>query len=186
MRLKLSRAHSETGRMTMPTSIESDQRVAELSAAIRKHLGTQPPVSLSQQVNADPCEGLSNEQLRPVTAAIDYEQMLAGLRLVSDYSHLCMAVPGLRRIPRPLRPIGRFVARCLLAATRFLFERQRAFNFNTAATLNSLQGVLYYLEQVQAENMRRMETVLGQHQMRIEELEARIRQLDGERRRAAG
>ena len=131
-------------------------------------------------------ESPSNELFRPHAAAIDYEQMLAGLRLVSDYSHLCMAVPGLRRIPWPLRPLARFVARCLLAATRFLFERQRAFNFNTAATLNSLQGVLYYLEQVQAENLRQIEFVFAQQQMRIDELAARVRQLEGERLRAAG
>src|SRR5262249_62358402 len=91
-------------------------------------------------------------------------------------SHL----PELTRLPGPLRWLGLLVARGVVVLTRFITTRQRDFNDAAVGTLHNVHGMLRHLEQVQTENLKRLEALSAQQNAALGELAGRFERLQQE------
>jgi hypothetical protein len=163
-----------------------DLTVTDMMAAIRDQLARRragPSLGrLPPAYDTNP----AGESPRLLETRIDWHQLLSGLGQAETFCNHVGVVPAMNRIPRPARYLARFIARCMLVATRFILNGQRAFNETALGTVNNLYGVMHYFEQVQRENLKRLQAELARQNARVEALTARVRELEAERLRAAG
>jgi hypothetical protein len=132
---------------------------ALLAAASRK--SRRPELPLAHQADADipeparaeenkNCQTKAREQICPV----DWLAIDASLKRVRQHVEIGAGLPELARLAGPLRPLARLAAGVILFATRFLTNRQSAFNIAGLTALHQLaEGIrrmhLSYNDQIQ-------------------------------------
>jgi hypothetical protein len=175
--------------------------VAEMMARIRQHLAARrdpdvyanaashpfgTPPHLKGGLNGhptttpNPVDGPTPQErrFRGYKPSVDWYQMMDGLRIAEKYCLIGKYVPELKRWPSPVRLTVRTFARALLLMTKFITNRQRAFNHCTLGALGNIHGVLHHFEKVQRENLQRIEDHLAQQDAEIRQLRARLADLE--------
>lgn len=113
-------------------------------------------------------------KFRGFKPSVDWYQMLEGLRIAEQYCLTGKYIPELKRWPSPVRFGIQLFARAMLLATKFITNRQRAFNHCTLGALGNIHGVLHHYEKVQRENLQRLETCLSDQEEQINRLHEEI------------
>jgi O-antigen chain-terminating methyltransferase len=120
------------------------------------------------------------DNFRGLRPHIEWHQILAGVRLAEHHAAVGTHPPELTRLPGPLRRVGLLIARVVVVLTRFLITRQRDFNDAAVGTLHNVHGMLRHLEQVQTENLKRLEALSAQQNTALAELAEQIERLQHE------
>jgi hypothetical protein len=174
--------------------------VAEMMARIRQHLATRrdsdvyvnaashpfgTPPHLKGGLNGHHAaahrngQALDDARFRGYKPSVDWYQMLEGLRIAEKYCLIGKYVPELKRWPSPVRFTVRALACAILLITKFITNRQRAFNHCTLGALGNIHGVLHHYEKVQRENLQRLEDYLTWQDAHIRQLQAQVAMLEG-------
>jgi O-antigen chain-terminating methyltransferase len=165
----------------MPHRNAPEATVAAMKATIRQHLAHRragPPLARPDRTAPD--RPPLPDNFRGLRPHIDWHQILAGVRLAEQHVPVGSHLPELTRLPGPLRWVGLLVARCVVVLTRFITTRQRDFNAAAIGTLHNVHGMLRHLEQVQTENLKRLEALSAQQNASLGELTGRIERLQEE------
>ncbi len=102
--------------------------------------------------------------------AADWEEITRLLAEAEPFADAGATAPELRRLPQPLRWVGRLAARCVLLAARVVTNRQRRFNHVTLQGLRRLQEVTRPLDTAAAE----LNQFIRQQQARLERLPSKV------------
>lgn len=150
-----------------------DRRVAEILSRVRQRLATRRAGETSVHLE----QASAEEAFRGLRPYIDWHQLVAGLRLADEHAAAGTYVPELTRLPGPLRRLAQLIARGILLATAFITNRQRAYNQATLGTIRNVHGALRHLEQVEKENLLRLERVVARQNELLADLREQVRQL---------
>src|SRR5437763_26223 len=159
--------------------------VTDMMAHIRQQLarrraGSPAVLGGGARAAGPPAEGPPLEDFRALKPHIDWHQILTGLKLAEEHVAVGADVPEMTSLPGPLRRLGRLIARCILILTRFITTRQREFNTAALGTIHNVHGMLRHLEQVQRENLQRLEALSARHNAAFNALNARMDRLERE------
>ncbi|HJT78852.1 MAG TPA: hypothetical protein VJ739_16730 [Gemmataceae bacterium] len=108
---------------------------------------------------------------------LDWEGPIYLLAQADRRARVGTALPEMSRFRGIKRPFARFVARCVLALSRFLTAEQREFNLAALDALRQFGDRVQQLERVQNETVRRLEAELAELRAsrRADAAEVRVR-----------